>query len=495
MKRYWLRSTLFNLAFYAFTAVACFLALPSYFVPRSAFLWVIRIYLALNTALERLILGLSYEVRGAENLPEYGCFIVAAKHQSAYETLKLHVLFEDPAVILKKELLSIPIWGGFLKKSDVIAIDRSSKEQAMNSIIEGAQRMKEQNRPIIIFPQGTRVSITDTPKEKPYKFGVARVYEATSLPVIPLALNTGYYYPKHGWLRRPGRVVFEFLPAIEPGLKREEFMKRLETELEEKSVELLQDARYAEKEGGSPLKAIILSLILLAALFGGYSWLWFKTAEIIQAQHEHAQIAGAEWLVRSPLQISGYPGPLRVTGGEEMLQNPEGSVHIETYTASGFPLPFLPIRLETGKIEIKSFRYAEPLTIDSAVLSLRITGLNSARIENSLIRIGEFTAAPEGKITLNPEGDPGIDLAVSLAHHEALLEILTQKGMVEERSALFINAGLSALSRDGLVKVPITIRERIVYAGPFAVAALPGGLNPASVSHVPATDTPPAPSP
>lgn len=495
MNRYWLRSTLFNLAFYGFTAMACFIALPSYFIPRTAFLWVVRIYLAINTALERFILGLSYEVRGIENLPKNGCFIVAAKHQSAYETLKLHVLFEDPAVILKKELLSIPIWGGFLKKSDVIAIDRSSKEQAMNSIIEGAKRMQEQGRPIIIFPQGTRVDITESAKEKPYKFGVARLYEATGLPVIPLALNTGYYYPRRGWCRRPGRVVFEFLPALEPSLKREEFMKRLETGLEEKSIELLQDARYAEKEGGFPFKSVIFSLLLLGVLLGGYSWLWFKTAEIIKAQHGHGQIAGAQRLVISPLQISGFPGPLRISGGEEFIQNFEGSIHIESFTGKGYPVPFLPVRLETGKVEIKSFRYEEPLNIDSVALTLRITGQNSARIEDSLIKIGEFTAAPEGNITLTPEGEPGVDLIVSLTNHEALLRLLSQKHMLEERSALFIGAGLSAFSKDGIVKVPITIRERVIYAGPFAVATLPPKINPALSSAAPARDTLPAPSP
>ncbi|MCD8497757.1 MAG: 1-acyl-sn-glycerol-3-phosphate acyltransferase [Alphaproteobacteria bacterium] len=143
-KRYWLRSTIYNITFYLLTVLACIVALPMLFLPRIWFLWVVRTWLALNTALERIIMGLSYEVRGLENLPEDGSFIVAAKHQSAYETLKLHVLFEDPAVVLKKELLSIPLWGGFLKKSDVIAIDRSSREQAMNSIIEGAKRMSEQ---------------------------------------------------------------------------------------------------------------------------------------------------------------------------------------------------------------------------------------------------------------------------------------------------------------------------------------------------------------
>ncbi len=106
--------------------------------------------------IEKYVLGLDYEVRGLEYMPKEGSYLIAAKHQSAYETMKLHRLFGDPSIILKKELLSIPIWGKFLGKLDIIAIDRSNGESAISSIIDGAHRMKEQGRPIVIFPQGTR---------------------------------------------------------------------------------------------------------------------------------------------------------------------------------------------------------------------------------------------------------------------------------------------------------------------------------------------------
>ncbi|MCD8562982.1 MAG: 1-acyl-sn-glycerol-3-phosphate acyltransferase [Alphaproteobacteria bacterium] len=494
MKKYWLRSTLFNLAFYIYTALICFIALPSYFVPRAAFLWVVRFYLAVYTFLERTILGLSYEVRGIENVPQNGSFIVAAKHQSAYETFKLHVLFEDPAVILKKELLSIPVWGAFLKKSDVIAIDRSSRELAMNSIIEGAQRMKAQGRPIIIFPQGTRVGVGESTKSKPYKFGVARVYEATNLPVIPLALNTGYFYPKTGWLKRPGKVVFEFLPAIEPGLKRDEFMETLETQLEEKSQELVQDARHAEKDGSSPLKALALLLILLVALGGGYSWLWFKTADVIRNLHENGQIKGAARTLIAPLTITGFPGPLQVSGGTEIIQSPEGSAQIESFTLSGFPLPFMPVQLNTGKITLKSFRYTEPLEVDSATFTMRLTGQHSADITDSLIRIGDFTASPTGTLILKEGDTPQIEMNVALTHHESLLNLLLQKKMIHPQSALVVGAGLNVFSRDGIVSLPLSLKSDTVYVGPFAVLKLPQSSNLDQASVVPATGNLPAPS-
>ena len=161
---------------------------------------------AFTTAiLEKYILGLTYEVRGQEHLPEQGSYIIAAKHQSSYETFKLHTLFGDPAIVLKKELLRIPLWGMYLKKSDVIAIDRSSPKTAIKSIKDGAQHVKEQGRPIIIFPQGTRVSIDTTAQEKPYKIGIMRLQEATNLPIIPMAINTGYFQPKHKWCKKPGK--------------------------------------------------------------------------------------------------------------------------------------------------------------------------------------------------------------------------------------------------------------------------------------------------
>lgn len=242
-----LRSTLFNFFFFIVTGISCLLFLPGLLLPRRHAMKIVDIFVGSVYLLERVFLGLDYEVRGAEHLPKEGCYIVAAKHQSSYETFKLHILFKDPAVILKRELYRIPLWGRFLKKSDPIAIDRSSKDSAQQ-IVDGAKRMKAQGRPIIIFPQGTRVHTWQTAKDKPYKSGVARMQANADLTIIPMATNTGVFWPKHSWLKWPGKVVFEFLPPIPPGQNVSDVTKQIEIllETESKKLELealSQDAR------------------------------------------------------------------------------------------------------------------------------------------------------------------------------------------------------------------------------------------------------------
>ena len=238
-----IRSILFNVFFYTITTFACLLFIPALLFPRGITLWITRLWLGIVSCLERCILGLTFEIRGQEFLPENGSYIVAAKHQSAYETMKLHYLFTDPTIVLKKELLRIPIFGGFLKKIGVIAIDRSSKEKAIKSIINGAKEMQDQERAIIIFPQGTRVSITDTTKDKPYKGGIVKMYSNTDMPIIPLALNSGMFWERNSFIKKSGKVVFEFLPPIKSGLPDKQVMQALENKIETKSMSLMLEAK------------------------------------------------------------------------------------------------------------------------------------------------------------------------------------------------------------------------------------------------------------
>ncbi|MCB1557198.1 MAG: 1-acyl-sn-glycerol-3-phosphate acyltransferase [Alphaproteobacteria bacterium] len=237
-----LRASLFNILFYGLTAVMCVLCLPGLFLPRRQALVIVRLFVRTVYLLEKIILGLDYEVRGRENIPSTGAFIVAAKHYAPYETFKLHLLFDDPAVVLKQELLRIPLWGRFLAKIDPIAIDRQNPKKAVGQIISGAQRVREQGRPLVIFPQGTRVRLEETPQDKPYRSGVARAQKAADLPIVPLALNTGAFWPRRGWIKKPGRVVFEFLPPIPPGNPPADVMKRLEECLEAESNRLLKNS-------------------------------------------------------------------------------------------------------------------------------------------------------------------------------------------------------------------------------------------------------------
>lgn len=242
-----LRSTVFNLIFYGLNACACILCIPFLFMPRRAVMRLVKTYVTCISILERLILNLRYEVIGQGHLPTEGSYIVAAKHQSPYETLKLHLLFDDPAIILKQELLSIPIWGKFLARINPIAINRKSGKEAVKQVVEGAQRVKAEGRPIVIFPQGTRVYPWETTDEKPYKSGLVRMYEATDLPIVPLALNTGMFWPRRGWLKATGTVTFEFLPQIKPGLSADKVGADVQKHLEDRSIALQEKALSNDK--------------------------------------------------------------------------------------------------------------------------------------------------------------------------------------------------------------------------------------------------------
>lgn len=239
----YVRSAFFSFFVLPFTTLfICVLGVPFMFAPRRIFMKLVKFWISVVSFLERHVLGLHYEVRGLEHLPEDGQCIIAAKHQSTYETFKIHSLFKDPAIILKRELLWIPIWGWYMAKSDVIAINRSSPDQAVETIRAGSQRVAAQKRPIILFPQGTRVRPGVGADVKPYKSGVYRIHEYTGLPVIPLATNSGCFWPKGSLLKKPGTVVFEFLPALPHGLERKVFMAELEQRLEEASNTLIKDA-------------------------------------------------------------------------------------------------------------------------------------------------------------------------------------------------------------------------------------------------------------
>ncbi len=244
-----IRSLLFTPLFYALNIIACIICIPGLLLPpQKALELIVRNYVRAIYFLEKHVMGLDFEIRGMEHIPRKGAFIIAAKHQSAYETFKLHLLFDDPAIVLKRELLRVPIWGKFLSKVNPIAIDRAKGKDAITQIIEGAELVKKQNRPLIIFPQGTRVLVEQTAKDKPYKIGVARIAEATGMTIVPLALNTGYFWPRKGFMKRSGKVVFEFLPPINPeeyGVY--EIIKMLESQIEEHSNALLPAPKENKK--------------------------------------------------------------------------------------------------------------------------------------------------------------------------------------------------------------------------------------------------------
>ncbi|MGA7326209.1 MAG: lysophospholipid acyltransferase family protein [Rhodomicrobium sp.] len=185
-----------------------------------------------------VICGTRMAVRGrAKLLP--GPVIVAAKHQAAWDTFALIPLMHDPALVMKAELLSIPLYGAFCRKFELIPIQRELGPSALRIMLREARSRAAEGREIVIFPEGTRKMPGSTPDYKP---GIAILYQDLKVPVCPLALNSGMFWPRHSFLRYPGTIVAEFLDPIPPGLPRQEFMERLETSLETASQRLVAEA-------------------------------------------------------------------------------------------------------------------------------------------------------------------------------------------------------------------------------------------------------------
>ena len=223
-----LRSALFECFFVLWTVVLAIVFIWTLVAPFRLRLWAVLFYLHGLCLAERVILGLRYRVVGLENLPP-GPIVVAAKHQSAWETLKLHLLFDRPAVIVKQELTRVPLWGWFASRMDVIAVDREAGARAMRGMLARAKRHAERGLPVVIFPQGTR---TRPGEYRRYLPGVAGLYSELGLPLVPMALNAGVFWGLDRWHRRGGMITIEILPPIPPGLDRRTMMTRLEETLE-----------------------------------------------------------------------------------------------------------------------------------------------------------------------------------------------------------------------------------------------------------------------
>lgn len=197
-----------------------------------------KIWSKLLTKTLKFLCQIDYKVIGKENLPKEP-FIVACKHQSMWETTIFNLIFDAPAYIFKKELLKIPFYGWFIAKMTSISVDREGGGKSLRDLMKQGKKMSERNKNIIIFPQGTRVPVGAKTDKYPYQPGVFALYSACKVPVVPVALNSGCYWSKSKIMHKKGFITLEFLPAIETGLSKEEFMQKLEKQIEEKSEELL----------------------------------------------------------------------------------------------------------------------------------------------------------------------------------------------------------------------------------------------------------------
>lgn len=235
------RSYLFALAFYVTTAL--FLVLGSWLLlgPRRWAMAGLKLHAIVSVWLLRVIAGTRLEVRGREKLPK-GAYLVVSKHQSAWDTFGLVPLFRDPAIVLKDELKWIPFYGWFCVKFEHILVKRDKAAKALKQMIADAQSRAAQGREIVIFPEGTRQAPGAPPDYKP---GYVALYEALELPCVPLALNSGLFWPRRQLVRHPGTIVVEFLDPIPPGLPRKEFRAILEARLEAASQRLVEEGQMS----------------------------------------------------------------------------------------------------------------------------------------------------------------------------------------------------------------------------------------------------------
>ena len=224
-----LRSLLFNFFIYAGIILVFLIALPSLLLPPKITLLFGKFLGHYVIFIVRIFLNTKVEFKGIENIPKTEKYFVASAHQSMFETFALQSVLNYPVFILKKELLKIPLFGHYLKKIKSIEIvrDTTTKEN-LNFFDKVAKIVKDENRPLLIFPQGTRVKVDD---RVPFKKGVGRIYEALNVSCVPVALNSGKVWPKQGIIKYPGKITISFLKPIEPGLNRDEFIKNLEVKI------------------------------------------------------------------------------------------------------------------------------------------------------------------------------------------------------------------------------------------------------------------------
>ena len=236
-----LRSILFAIAFYLNTAVFLLVGSPLLFGPRPWAMAALKVHAHVSLWLLKVIVGTGLEVRGLERLPP-GPFLIAAKHQSAWDTFALIPLFRDPALVMKAELMRIPLYGWFSRKFGMIPVRRETGPSAMREMLREAKERTDAGREILIFPEGTRRSPGAPPAYKP---GLMLLYDALGVPCVPLALNSGLFWPRRRIERYPGTIVVEILEPVPPGLKRSEFKALIVDRIETACARLVAEAAAA----------------------------------------------------------------------------------------------------------------------------------------------------------------------------------------------------------------------------------------------------------
>jgi 1-acyl-sn-glycerol-3-phosphate acyltransferase len=242
-------SLLFNTLFFVTTTLFVVIGSPFLVLPRSWAMAALRVHSRFELWLLRTIIGIRMDVRGVHNIPDGPC-LVASKHQSAWETFALIPIFRDPTLLMKRELFWIPFHGWFSHKFGMIPVDRDKGPTALRRMLREAKKRIQDGREIIIFPEGTRTAPGAPPD---YKTGIILLYDALQVPCVPVALNSGLFWPRRSVMRKPGTIIVEILDPIPPGLPKAEFLLRLETAIETASNRLLVESGAPELAPAEPV--------------------------------------------------------------------------------------------------------------------------------------------------------------------------------------------------------------------------------------------------
>ncbi|MDO9417452.1 lysophospholipid acyltransferase family protein [Pararhizobium sp.] len=232
-----LRSILFNIAFYINLILQMIVMTPAYFLsPRKKSWFVPKNWVRSNHWLMENIVGTTFEIDGLENIPKGEGYIFAPKHQSFWDAYALLPWMEDPFYILKRELTWIPLFGWYVMKQRMVPVDRGARGKVMAKVLERAKREMDSGRQLIIYPEGTRRPAGAPPE---YKYGIARLYRDLNVPVVPIVMHPGLFWPRRKFMRYPGHFRVIILPPIEAGLDPDVFLARLMDVMETASDALL----------------------------------------------------------------------------------------------------------------------------------------------------------------------------------------------------------------------------------------------------------------
>jgi 1-acyl-sn-glycerol-3-phosphate acyltransferase len=229
-----LRSLIFSILFYGFFALSSVAAVGISLISPKSLPPFTRFWSRSWLAMYRAICGVNYEVRGKENIPHGGC-LLAVKHQSVWDTCALFAIFERPVFVLKSELMFIPFFGWALARLGCIPVKRGTGKSALDNMVQGTRVALAQRKQVVIFPEGTRTMIGQAAN---YKTGISHLYTALEVTCVPVALNSGAFWPRRKFLRPPGTIVVEVLSPILPGFGRKEMFDLMVGKIEEASERL-----------------------------------------------------------------------------------------------------------------------------------------------------------------------------------------------------------------------------------------------------------------